>query len=143
MTAVGSLQVREAGAADAAEVIALWHATGLIRPWNDPQLDFDQATQGPTSAVLLGCGTTGELLATAMVGMDGHRGWIYYFAVHPTARAQGHGAQLLTDCEQWLAEHGARKIQLMVREGNDVGSFYASRGYTDQQTTVLGRWLQG
>lgn len=142
MFAVERLQISEAGPEDAGEVIELWRATGLTRPWNDPQLDFDQASQGPTSAVLLGRAADGEAVAAAMVGFDGHRGWIYYFCVHPHVRSQGLGAQLLTESERWLADHGARKIQLMVREGNDADGFYARHGYTDQQTTVLGRWLK-
>ena len=33
----------EAEAADAGDVIALWQACGLTRPWNDPATDFARA----------------------------------------------------------------------------------------------------
>ena len=76
-----------------------------------------------------------------MVGVDGHRGWIYYLAVDPQAQGRGHGEQMLTAGEQWLARHGARKVQLMVRNTNPVGDFYLHHGYTDQQTLVYGKWF--
>ena len=44
--------MREAAAADASDVIALWEACGLTRPWNDPGADFARAVAGPASAVL-------------------------------------------------------------------------------------------
>jgi hypothetical protein len=45
--------MREADAADAGEVIALWEACGLTRPWNDAAADFARAVAGPASAVLV------------------------------------------------------------------------------------------
>lgn len=137
----GELQVAPAQAGDADAVIGLWRAAELTRPWNDPATDFTQALQGPTSTVLLARDGEGEPVATAMLGVDGHRGWIYYFATSPGSRGRGYGAVLLAASERWLAEHGARKVQLMVRDGNPAASFYTARGYTDQETTVYGRWL--
>jgi hypothetical protein len=63
--------------ADIPEVIALWQACGLTRPWNDPAADIALARQSPNATILVG--RDGErILATAMVGHDGHRGWVYY-----------------------------------------------------------------
>ncbi|MGH3431740.1 MAG: hypothetical protein ACRDQB_02775, partial [Thermocrispum sp.] len=37
---------------------------------------------------------------------------------------------------------GVPKVQLMVRDGNDAASgCYAALGYTDQRSTVLGKFL--
>ena len=68
-------------------VIVLWTAAGLTRPWNDPVLDFERALGGPSSTILVG-EADGALVATAMVGHDGHRGWVYYVAVREDARRQ-------------------------------------------------------
>ncbi|MGC6547628.1 hypothetical protein ACP0HG_26790, partial [Escherichia coli] len=38
---------------DRAAVIALWHAAGLTRPWNDPAADFDRSVAGSASAILM------------------------------------------------------------------------------------------
>ena len=36
------------------DTLALWEATGLGRPWNDPRSDLNRALDGPTSTVLAG-----------------------------------------------------------------------------------------
>lgn len=123
-----------------AEAVALWHATGLTRPWNDPDADLGRALDGPSSTVL--AATAGErLVGTVMVGHDGHRGWLYYLAVAEDHRRRGVGRALVAAAEQWL---GARvpKVQLMVRDDNAAAvAFYERLGYARQDTTVLGRRL--
>jgi ribosomal protein S18 acetylase RimI-like enzyme len=124
--------------------VALWHATGLTRPWNDPVDDLRRALDGPSSAVLAALDEAGELLGTAMVGHDGHRGWVYYLAVDPDARRQGLGRELMRACEHWLRARDVPKLQLMVRSGNrGAVAFYQRLGYTDADVVVLGRRLDG
>lgn len=130
----------------AEEAAALWRAAGLVRPWNDPLGDFRRAVAGPASAVLGvvedGPSEGGTLVATAMVGVDGHRGWVYYVAVHPSRQGKGLGSAVMRAAEDWLRDAGAPKVQLMVRAGNrDVVRFYERLGYTDQDTLTLGRFL--
>jgi len=55
------------------------------------------------------------LLGTAMVGHDGHRGWVYYLAVAPREQRRGLGRRLMQACEQWVHARGIPKLQLMVR----------------------------
>ncbi|RKW70561.1 GNAT family acetyltransferase [Galactobacter caseinivorans] len=145
--------VVELGAEHAEAAAALWAEAGLVRPWNDPQGDFLRAVSGRTSAVLgvigmlddAGAGTAEPVPAlrgTAMVGADGHRGWVYYVAVRPQDRGQGLGALLMAAAEDWLRQAGAPKVQLMVRTTNAaVVGFYERLGYADQHTSVLGKFL--
>lgn len=133
--------IREATAADRAAVIALWQAAGLTRPWNDPGADFDRAMDGGTSTILL-LHPGDALIGTAMVGADGHRGWVYYVAVSEAARGQGHGRALMAAAEAWLRARGCPKLQLMVREGNDAAiGFYRALGLEVQPVVTLGRFL--
>ena len=133
--------MREAGAADASEVIALWEACGLTRPWNDPAADFARAVAGPASAILLSH-EGGALAASVMLGFDGHRGWVYYLAVAPGRRRVGLGRAMMDAAEAWLRERGAPKIQLMVREDNEQAlGFYEALGLERQQVVTLGRFL--
>jgi ribosomal protein S18 acetylase RimI-like enzyme len=126
---------------DRAAAVALWESSGLTRPWNDPYLDFDRALAGPSSTVL-GTFADGDLAGTAMVGHDGHRGWVYYLAVTERLRGRGLGRALMTACEAWVAERGIPKLQLMVRSGNaGVVAFYERLGYIDGEVVVLGRFL--
>jgi GNAT superfamily N-acetyltransferase len=72
------------------EAVALWRETGLTRPWNDPYADLMRAVGGPCSTVLAAV-DDGVLNGTAMVGHDGHRGWVYYLAVRSDHRRAGLG----------------------------------------------------
>lgn len=122
----------------------LWHDSGLTRPWNDPEADLRRAVSGSTSAVLAAIGDDGCLLATAMVGHDGHRGWVYYLAVDSAARGRGLGRRMMEACETWVQSRGIPKIQLMVRATNrSAVGFYERLGYSDADVMVLGRRLDG
>lgn len=127
---------------ETAEAVALWKTCGLTRPWNDPVRDAERALAGATSTILAGRSEDGDVVATVMVGVDGHRGWVYYLAVLPELQGQGWGRKLMGAAEAWLREQGAPKVQLMVRSSNAaVMGFYSALGYSDQETVVLGRFL--
>ena len=138
-----ALSIAPIGDADVADVIALWQACGLTRPWNDPAADIALARRGPNSAILIG--RDGEaMIATAMVGHDGHRGWVYYVAVDPARREKGFGRAIMNAAEDWLRAAGIAKLQLMVRRENaKAGAFYQSIGYAESQTIVFAKWLDG
>lgn len=125
------------------DAVALWRHSGLARPWNDPADDARLALQSPASTIL--AGLDGDaLMATAMVGHDGHRGWVYYLAVQEDARGRGHGRAMMGACEAWLAERGIAKLNLMVRGDNaQVRGFYAALGYDGDDVMVLSRRLNG
>ncbi len=122
--------------------IQLWHDAGLTRPWNDPYQDLRRAIVDPASNVLAGIEAE-TLLATAMVGHDGHRGWVYHLAVNPNVRGRGHGRAMMQACEAWLVERGAPKLNVMVRDDNATArGFYTSLGYQLSDVVVLSRPLQ-
>lgn len=130
-----------AGPADAGAVTALWAACGLTRPWNDPLLDFRRAIEGPASVVLI-LRDGDALVASVMVGHDGHRGWVYYLAVAPNRRGEGLGRAMMDAAEAWLRNRRVPKLQLMVRAGNTVAlGFYEALGLERQDVVVLGKFL--
>ena len=129
------------GTGDIAALVALWEACGLTRPWNDPARDARLAMDGATSAVL-GMRDGDALIASVMVGFDGHRGWVYYLAVAPDRRREGLGRQLMEAAEAWLRERDAPKLQLMVRTGNEAAlGFYRALGLEAQEVVTFGRFL--
>jgi ribosomal protein S18 acetylase RimI-like enzyme len=133
---IGPMSTSQRGAA-----VALWHEAGLVVPFNDPQADLERALNGASSAVLTGV-EDGALVATAVVGHDGHRGWVYYLAVARGARGQGYGRAMMGACERWLADRGVPKLNLMVRVGNEsVLGFYNALGYGRDEVVVMSRRL--
>jgi hypothetical protein len=128
---------------DIPEVITLWHRCGSTRAWNDPAADIALARKQANSTVLLGR-NGGELVASVLVGHDGHRGWVYYVTVHPEHRFKGYGRMIMTSAENWLRSRGIEKLQLMIRGDNaQVHAFYQSLGYYDQERVVFAKWLDG
>jgi len=133
--------IRSYRAADEAAMLALWQACGLIRPWNDPRKDIQRKLAVQPELFLVG-ESAGEPVASAMVGFDGHRGWVYYLAVRPDHQRRGHGRRLMTHAEQLLVERGCPKINLLVRTANGaVVDFYRSLGYAQDEAVSLGKRL--
>ena len=139
----GALTIKPIEDCEVAEVIALWHRCGSTRPWNDPAADIALARRGENSTVLIGkC--EGTLVASVMVGHDGHRGWVYYVTVDPDRRHHGFGRSIMDAAEAWLRARGIAKLQLMVRKDNaKVHAFYQSIGYYNQETVTFAKWLDG
>jgi ribosomal protein S18 acetylase RimI-like enzyme len=123
------------------DAVELWRQTGLVRPWNDPLEDARRALARPASTVL--AGFDGEtLLATAMVGHDGHRGWVYYVAVSPRAQGRGYGRAIMTACEAWLRERHVPKLNLTIRNENAAArGFYQALSYSPDDVVVLSHRL--
>jgi ribosomal protein S18 acetylase RimI-like enzyme len=128
---------------DIPEVVALWQRCGSTRPWNDPEADIALARKDVNSTVLL-ARHGGTLVASVLVGHDGHRGWVYYVTVDPDQRFKGYGRVIMDAAETWLRAKGIQKLQLMVRKENtQVHAFYQSIGYYNQQTVTFAKWLDG
>jgi ribosomal protein S18 acetylase RimI-like enzyme len=128
---------------DIPEVIALWRRCGSTREWNDPAGDIALARREANATVLLGRNDN-VLVASVMVGHDGHRGWVYYVTVDPDHRYKGYGRAIMTAAENWLRARGMQKLQLMVRGNNaEVHAFYRQLGYYDQERVTFAKWLDG
>ena len=136
------LEIGELHEAEIEAAVALWGEAGLLRPWNDPRADICLALAGPSSTILAGRAGA-RLAATVMVGWDGHRGWIYYFAVGARSAAPGLGARMVKAAEDWLARASAPKLNLLVRAENEaVIGFYESLGYRRGDIALLQRELR-
>jgi ribosomal protein S18 acetylase RimI-like enzyme len=135
------LTIRPIAAGEEETVIALWHACGLTRPWNDPAEDLAFARGKPSSDVLVGL-ADGRIVASAMVGHDGHRGTMYYVSVSPELRGRGYGRQIIAAAEAWLRAQGVWKANLLVRKENPaVLGFYEQAGYTAGTAVQIEKWL--
>lgn len=140
---VSELEIRAFEDADEPEVVALWHASGVARPWNDPARDIAFARKGPHSTVLVGL-EAGRVVASAMVGEDGHRGWVYYVATAPERQGGGLGRAMMDAAEAWLVARGIWKLQLLVRGDNaKARGFYERLGYRDTGVACFQKEIGG
>ncbi len=98
-------------------MIALWRDRGLMVPLNDPAQDIALCRESGHGEIFVAA-QDGEVVASVMVGHDGHRGWLYYLAVP--------------------------KVELMIRESNAVvAAFWRRIGYGIELRTVMSRRLDG
>ncbi|MFG1213490.1 GNAT family acetyltransferase [Xanthobacter flavus] len=138
-----TIAIGHASDADTEALAALWERAGLTRPWNDPHADIALARRGPHSTILV-AREGGRIAGSAMVGHDGHRGWVYYLAVEPDLQGRGLGRALLRAVEDWLRARAIPKLMLLVRPDNEkVRGFYAAEGYLEEPRIVFSRRLDG
>jgi ribosomal protein S18 acetylase RimI-like enzyme len=135
-------EIRNMKDRDTDQVIALWHASGVSRPWNDPARDIAFARRGAHSTVLV-AELGGKVVASAMVGEDGHRGWVHYVAADPAHQGTGLGRMMMDAAEQWLRARGVWKVQLLVRADNAaVRQFYEHLGYRDTRSVCFQKIIE-
>lgn len=133
--------IRVFDSADTEAVIDLWNRSGLLRPWNDPQLDILRKQAVGAELFLVGV-LDHNVVAAVMGGYDGHRGWMNYLAVDPQCRKSGCGKAIVTALESRLKAVGCAKVNLQVRTDNtSVIEFYKRLGYSVDEVTSFGKRL--
>ena len=123
-------------------VVALWQRCGLTRPWNDPRKDIRRKLAVQPGFFLVGV-LDGAIAATAMVGYEGHRGWIQYLGVDPAHQGSGLGRAVMAEAERLLREAGCPKINLQVRTSNTGAiEFYRRLGFALDDVVSMGKRLE-
>lgn len=126
---------------DQNDVISLWEECGLTRAWNNPRLDIERKLSVQAEWFLVG-EMDKSIIATAMFGYDGHRGWVNYLAVSPKYQNKGFARKLMTHGENILIDIGCPKINLQVRNSNkEAKAFYETIGYSQDQVISYGKRL--
>ena len=126
---------------DTEAVIKLWKKCKLIVPWNDPFKDINRKLSIKDNLFII-VEINRDLIASAMAGYDGHRGYIYYLAVLPEYQNKGIGSSLLSIVEKKLLQLGCPKINLFVRNTNiRVKAFYRINNYEIQDSQIYGKRL--
>jgi len=83
------------------KVIALWKKCGLTRRWNNPEKDIACKNSDKNGKFLIG--QIDELLvASIMIGYDGHRSSVNCLAVDSDLSGAGYGKILVAEAEQLL-----------------------------------------
>ena len=137
-----ALKVRPFREEDEREVVALWRKVFADDPpRNDPPALIRRKLAVQRELFLVG--VLGErVVATAVAGYDGFRGWVYHRAVAPEERRQGIGRTMMREVEDRLRVLGCPKLNLQVRASNAaVVQFYEDLGYGREERVSLGKPL--
>jgi ribosomal protein S18 acetylase RimI-like enzyme len=135
------LEIRPFRPGDDEALVELWKACELVRPTNDPAKDIERKKKVRSDLLLVGL-SGGRVVASAMVGYDGHRGWINYLAVSPRHRKRGIGRRMMEEAERRLLAEGCPKINLQVRTSNAAAvAFYKAIGFLQDDVLSFGKRL--
>jgi ribosomal protein S18 acetylase RimI-like enzyme len=136
------MEIRPFQLSDEGAVVALWDRCGLLRPTNDPRKDIRRKMGVRPDLFLVGV-EGGRVVATAMAGFEGHRGWLNYVAVDPTLQRRGLATQIMGETERQLRAAGCPKINLQVRVHNSGAiEFYRRLGYSVDEVVSMGKRLE-
>lgn len=134
------MKIRPYQESDEEAVIALWRECRMLR-WSDPRKDIARKLAVNPEWFLVG-ESGGRVVATCMVGYEGHRGWINFLAVKPGLQGSGHGRALMAEAERILRGVGCAKINLQVRATNKkVIKFYRKLGFGTEDLINMGKRL--
>ena len=137
-----ALQIRPYRSADEGAVVRLWAACQLIGSQNNPRQDIARKLSVNSEWFLVG-ELDGKIVATCMVGYEGHRGWINYLAVAPEYQKRVFAWQIMEEAERLLRQAGCPKINLQVRTSNaQVIEFYKSIGFKVDDVISMGKRLE-
>ena len=135
------MQIRPFSPSDETAVIELWQRCDLTRPWNNPQKDIQRKLTTQPELFFVG-ELDGKIIASAMAGFDGHRGWVNYLAVDPAHQKGGIGRRFMQHVEESLAARGCPKLNLQIRTSNRSAlAFYESIGYAADEVVSYGKRL--
>ena len=135
-------RLRDFSFEDSDGVINLWVECGLVRSWNDPLKDIARKVTDRNGAFWIAEDVDGVVIASVMIGYDGHRGSINYLAVAEPWQGGGLGGHIMARAEGYLVDLGCPKIGFCVRKENTaVLAFYDRLGYATDDVHVLGKRL--
>jgi ribosomal protein S18 acetylase RimI-like enzyme len=131
---------------DTQAVLALWaqafpeYATPG-KPQRDPRLSIRNKLAMQPEFFFVGL-LEERLIATVMVGYDGHRGWMYSLAVAEDERGNGYARALVEHAERALAAIGCPKLNLQLMANKpETQAFYAKLGYQMDEVVSFGKRL--
>jgi ribosomal protein S18 acetylase RimI-like enzyme len=127
---------------DTDAVLEVWSLAGITTPERKPRSDIQKKLRHSPESFFVGA-HEGKIVATVMVGYDGHRGWIYKLAVRPDLQRKGIGTQMMEQAESWLRQQGCLRVKLQIDEArSDVAGFYKKLGYEVQPLVSMAKWFR-
>ncbi|HEX5225779.1 MAG TPA: GNAT family N-acetyltransferase [Solirubrobacteraceae bacterium] len=127
---MGDVDIRTAGEADLAAVLALWQADESSAVWSQ---DAARRLLAHDPGALLLAVSEGRIVGTLIAAWNGWRGSFYRLVSHPDLRRRGIARRLLRAGEERLVALGATRLTAIVEPSDPVASaFWEAMGYERQ-----------
>ncbi|MEP7002929.1 MAG: GNAT family N-acetyltransferase [Chloroflexota bacterium] len=135
------MEIRTYRDGDGDRLRTFWLTCGIkIRPGDDDDSLARFAERNP--GLFLLAEEHGHLVASALAGWDGRRGWLYHVAVHKDERQRGLGRELVSEVEKRLRGIGCPKLNLIVWDDNTHAMrFWEAIGYRRENAVEYGKEL--
>jgi ribosomal protein S18 acetylase RimI-like enzyme len=134
------VKVRTYRSGDGDALRALWEAVDFGTHGDDDSSLRAFSSRNPGMFLVATRGD--DIVGSAMGAWDGRRGWIYHVAVTEDERRSGLASDLVGQVERELRKVGCRRVNVVVRDGNDDGrKFWEAAGYERRDNRVYGRDL--
>jgi ribosomal protein S18 acetylase RimI-like enzyme len=134
------ITLRAATRADVDRVLAFWRVGAEGTSISDDPAGVTTLIARDPEALLLAEGD-GQIVGTVIAGWDGWRAHLYRLAVHPDHRRRGIGTALLEAAERRLIALGARRLDAMVLDRNEL-AHHAWRAAGYQRDPEWTRWTK-
>jgi ribosomal protein S18 acetylase RimI-like enzyme len=139
-----AVELQRARRRDRPSVLAV-DASAFPPFWRLDEAGLDDAlTATPSSRFRVAGGPHGTVLAYAVTGRAGPRGYLQRLAVAPAAQRRGLATALVADGLRWLRRWGAHDVLVNTQVGNDAAvALYEDLGFRrlDEGLAVLQRPL--
>lgn len=123
-------------------IVDLWKECDLVVPQNDLVEDIQKKLNFQPELFFVAL-LDDRVIGSAMVGYDGHRGWINYLAVLPDYQKRGYGRKLAERATHELKKLGCLKVNLQVRRSNiSAVEFYKHLEFKEDDVVSLGKRLK-
>jgi len=120
------------------EVVALWQATEGVGLGDADSRENVEAYLAQNEGMSF-VGVEGDrIVAAALCGADGRRGYLHHLAVAPACRGQGLGRDLAEQCLAALADQGIGRCHIHVFARNiEARNFWLATGWRHREELVV------
>ena len=137
-----NLEIKSYQPSYATDLINLWKECNMVAPNSNPQRDIYTKLSFQPNMLYVGL-IDGKLVASVMIGYEGHRGWINFLVVKPEFQRKGIGRRMMGFAEEVLVQLGCPKIKLQVITSNKSAiAFYDIIGFEVDDVISLGKRLK-
>ena len=119
------------------QIIDIWEKAGINVGSSDTKEEIDKMLNRNPSLLLVGK-MNGKVIAVALGGYDGRRGYVHHLAVDPEYQNKGYGKKLMDELMFRFKKMKVHKIHLFIEKyNNSVIDFYKKLGWQIRDDLVM------